>query len=294
MQTQSKPTISAIIPAYNAANYIERAIDSVLAQTYPVRELFVIDDGSSDATADVVAKYGAQIRLIRQANAGPGAARNAGAQLATGDWLALLDADDRWLPCKLEQQLPLTQEAAVGIVQSWETHLVNQPPDDLTFERLWQRNCIANSSALIRRSAFEAVGGFDEDRALIAVEDYNLWLRLVAAGWKVATFRGTHIVYESAPGHLSSQFDRATQAEFANIENIGRRLNMDAARLKAKRLATAESYGRALLYHREMRIARRMLGMTLRQSFTPVRLAWWLSSFAPAPLLDWKRRANMS
>ena len=288
------PQISAIIPAYNAAHYVERAIESVLAQTYPVRELFVVDDGSTDNTADIVARYGKTVHLVRQTNGGPGAARNHGARLASGDWLALLDADDKWLPHKLERQVGFTQDATVGIVQSWDSAGDNQPPDDITFERLWQRNCVANSSVLIRRAAFEAVGGFDEDRALIAVEDYNLWLRVVAAGWEIATYRGSLVAYESAPGHLSSQLERATQAEFANIENIGRRLGMSEAAIQAKRVATSESHGRYLLYHREMRLARRLLGVSLRVHPTPARLARWLTTFAPPALLNRARDRKTS
>ena len=95
------PRFSVVIPAYNASATLARAIDSVCAQSWPAHEIIVVDDGSSDATADVARKFGARIRLIAQANGGVAAARNAGAGTATGDWLAFLDADDWYTPDRL-------------------------------------------------------------------------------------------------------------------------------------------------------------------------------------------------
>ena len=96
-----KPRFSVIIPGYNAAATLARAIDSVRAQTYPVHEIIVVDDGSSDRTADVARSFGDLVTLIQQVNAGVAAARNTGARSATGDWLAFLDADDWYAPDRL-------------------------------------------------------------------------------------------------------------------------------------------------------------------------------------------------
>lgn len=98
----SKPRFSVIIPVYNAAATLARALDSVLAQTYAAHEIIVVDDGSTDASAAVVAGYGDKIRYLRQDNAGVSAARNRGAQVASGDWLAFLDADDWYYPDRLK------------------------------------------------------------------------------------------------------------------------------------------------------------------------------------------------
>jgi glycosyltransferase involved in cell wall biosynthesis len=95
------PRFSVIIPAYNSAATLARAIESVRAQTWPAHEIIVVDDGSSDDTASVAESFGDAIRLIRQPNSGVAAARNAGARLATGDWLAFLDADDWYAPDRI-------------------------------------------------------------------------------------------------------------------------------------------------------------------------------------------------
>lgn len=98
----NQPRFSAIIPAYNAAACIARAIDSVLAQTWPAHEIIVVDDGSSDATAEIARRHGDRVRCFRQDNAGVSAARNAGAKVASGDWLVFLDADDWYYPDRLK------------------------------------------------------------------------------------------------------------------------------------------------------------------------------------------------
>ncbi|MBV1799994.1 glycosyltransferase [Siccirubricoccus sp. G192] len=137
--------VSVIIPAYNAARSLPRTIDSVLAQTVPPAEIIVVDDGSADETAAVAEAYGDRVRVIRKPNGGPASARNLGAREATGEWLALLDADDQWLPEKLERQLPYTRPPEVGLVHALICQQPMNVPLRLTFEDLWDRNWICNS-----------------------------------------------------------------------------------------------------------------------------------------------------
>jgi glycosyltransferase involved in cell wall biosynthesis len=99
--SQPAPQFSVIIPAYNSARTLAKAIESVLEQTYPAREVIVIDDGSTDNTAQLVNGYTGKVSFIRQSNAGVSAARNRGAECASGDWLAFLDADDWYYPDRL-------------------------------------------------------------------------------------------------------------------------------------------------------------------------------------------------
>jgi glycosyltransferase involved in cell wall biosynthesis len=105
----SDPTISVVIPAYNAADYLPETLQSVFAQSYPVHEVIVVNDGSTDHTDRVLQSFGGRIRQVYQENAGEGASRNVGIEHASGDWIAFLDADDLWSPQKLEEQVCVLQ-----------------------------------------------------------------------------------------------------------------------------------------------------------------------------------------
>lgn len=285
----SLPRISVLIPAYNAADTLAAALESALTQTFPAHEILVIDDGSTDNTAEVARGFGERVRLLQQTNGGPGAARNRGAQAAVGDWFALLDADDTWLPNRLERQILLTRSERIGVIHALEHPGQELPPADLSFDLLWQKNRIGSITALIRREAFVQVGGFDEDRAIIGVEDYNLWLRLAAAGWQFALVPEQLARYTPAANSLTNQTARLAQAELANAVSIGRRLNLPDEQMRKKRHALYDEYGRALFYYRQMRPARHLLASVLRECPTPVRLAWWGATFLPPRLRDWRR-----
>jgi glycosyltransferase involved in cell wall biosynthesis len=105
------PTVSVLIPAYNASRFIAEAIQSVLAQTFPATEVIVVDDGSTDDTAEIVARFGGRVSCSRQTNLGVALARNHAIRRARGEYIAFLDADDVWLPHKLEKQLSLFRGA---------------------------------------------------------------------------------------------------------------------------------------------------------------------------------------
>ncbi|MBP7690442.1 MAG: glycosyltransferase family 2 protein [Anaerolineales bacterium] len=184
--------VSAIITAYNSATYIDRAIASVLAQTRPVDELVVIDDGSHDDTRGVVARYAdAGVRYIYQSNQGPSAARNRGLAETTGEFVAFLDSDDQWLPDKTAQQLAYCAAAPAAAVVSgpaiwwnpetdrrWLKPIPLRPGQDWHTELL-VRNVVGNpSQVLIRRAVIEASGPFST--ALVWGEEWELWLRLAA------------------------------------------------------------------------------------------------------------------
>jgi glycosyltransferase involved in cell wall biosynthesis len=192
----SPPLVSVIIPCYNQGTVLAEAIDSALAQTYRHREIIVVDDGSSDGTADVAASYGAQIRVVRQANRGLPAARNAGIESAHGTLIGLLDADDRWLPNKLEVQVPWFADPATGLVHGGYRKFpstlpgageVRKPLGAKTgFHGVLGFNVVgAPVSVTFRRATFEQVGRFDE--TLGGAEDWDLWIRFAAVSPLVAS-----------------------------------------------------------------------------------------------------------
>ena len=114
--SDSGPSISVVIPCHNAAPFLRATIESILQQTRPATEVIVVDDGSTDDSAWIAASFGPPVRVIRQENRGESAARNRGIEAATGDWVAFLDADDLWLPTKLERQAEVIRSAPADVV----------------------------------------------------------------------------------------------------------------------------------------------------------------------------------
>ena len=188
--------VSAIIPVFNGSATLREAIDSALDQGSSDLELIVVDDGSTDSTPAIIDSYGDQIRAIRQSNAGPAVARNAGARGARGEYLAFLDADDRWLPGMLQHLLRAFDSDPECVLaygnllmvdsegRSMATQVVggdydHAPSREEILARMWP---IMPSAALIRRSAFDACGGFVEAFRGAGFEDAFLWLRLREIG----------------------------------------------------------------------------------------------------------------
>ena len=189
MNPSAAPVLSVVIPAYNNASTLAEAIASVRSQIAPRREIIVVDDGSSDATSQVVDGIADRdLRLIRQDNGGPGAARNTGIAAAHGEWIALLDADDVWLPNKLELQFaalsgrPEARFCFGGHVVRFAdgTEIVRECglPRRPLFIDLLKGNRLPTSTAVVRRDCFADAGFFDT--ALRTGEDWDMWLRLAA------------------------------------------------------------------------------------------------------------------
>lgn len=179
--------ISVVIPTYNRASLLVRALTSVAAQTYRDTEVIVVDDGSTDGTAEVVRAIPLSVRYLRQAHAGVSAARNRGVGAARGEWIAFLDSDDEWRAEKLARQVAFI--AAHGGLDACQTDEIwirhgrrvnpgrrhRKPSGDIFLPSL-DLCLVSPSAAMLRRSTFERLGGFDE--GLPACEDYDLWLRL--------------------------------------------------------------------------------------------------------------------
>ncbi|MCB1761031.1 MAG: glycosyltransferase family 2 protein [Gammaproteobacteria bacterium] len=185
----STPSISVVIPTHNRSEVLRRALRSIEAQSLPATEIIVVDDGSQDDTAAAVALHHPEVRLLGQRQSGVSSARNNGIRQARGDWLALLDSDDEWLPDKLAVQMHVLAEApAVRLCHTEEIWIrngrrVNQKKRHAKrggriFRHSLPLCAISPSSVVIHRSLFDEVGLFDE--SLPACEDYDLWLRICA------------------------------------------------------------------------------------------------------------------
>lgn len=272
--------IAAVIPAFNAAASIRGAIASAQGQSHPPDEIIVVDDGSADDTAAVATAAGA--RVIRQANAGPAAARNAGIASTSAEWIALLDADDSWRPERLARQLPLLGEDRVAVVYSGH-HVAGKhppiPPASLDFDDLWERNAIPTSTVLLRRAAWETIGGFDPARELIGVEDYNLWLRLAHAGWRLRGVQERLVDYQPTAASLTRQTRRFARAELTQLSRVAATLGLDPGRVREKEFKMFLEYGLELFYFRDLIAAREYLQEAARRAPLPAaaRMKLWAS-----------------
>lgn len=228
MTEPGAPRVSVVMPAYNAAAFVRRAVDSVLAQSFAGFELIVVDDGSVDDTSAVLATYGNQLRVLAQANAGPAAARNHGLRAARGRYVAFLDADDHWEPTKLERQVGLLDSRPEIGFCSTATRLVDSagwpagewPCCDAALtlpEGLFtQAAAISGSTSgvLARRELLVELNGFDE--ALRGFEDPDLWIRLSArAGY--ACIPEPLTVVARTPGSVSSHLPNMRAATLASF-----------------------------------------------------------------------------
>lgn len=208
-----QPRVSVIIPAYNCDRYITQAIDSVLSQDFWSYEVVVVDDGSTDSTAQKLAYYGSQIRVIRQGNHGVSAARNHGIEVARGELIAFLDADDYFLPFKLAHQvLQFEAHPTVGIVHSgWRrvsqdgTPLIDVTPwedvPNLNLEEWLRWKPVLPSAMMFRRHWLDACGGFDQ--RFSQAEDTDLVLRLAAMGCQSIWLPEVTVCYRQHPQSAS-------------------------------------------------------------------------------------------
>lgn len=194
MTLKTEPTVSVVIPAYNAAWCVRKAIDSVLAQSFRDFELIVVNDGSSDDTATILSDYGDALRVISKPNGGLSSARNTGIRAARGCYVAFLDADDWWLPEKLEKQVTLMTMRPELVFCSTATRL--EGPDGQllgewvcrcsempALEAIFSTNAFvagSGSTVLVRTDGFEKSGHFDEE--LRSLEDIDMWMRLASVG----------------------------------------------------------------------------------------------------------------
>lgn len=184
--------ISVVVPVYNGAKYLAKTVESILAQDYKEFELLLINDGSSDSSKELIealAEKNTKIIAFTKENGGVANARNFGIEHAKGDYIAFCDQDDLWLPTKLSKQLPLFTNPKVGLVYTgaiadYVLYGKQSKPNfeekyrGIIFDKLIQVNMFTCCTAMARKSYLTEVGGFDDDLALMGVDDWHLWLKL--------------------------------------------------------------------------------------------------------------------
>jgi teichuronic acid biosynthesis glycosyltransferase TuaG len=244
--------VSIIMPAYNAGKYVGDSIRSVLAQTYGRLELVVVDDGSTDDTAEVVramASADARVRYIHRENGGQGRARNTGIENSRGPVVAFLDADDLWEPDKLERQLKVLEETGCDLVFGGGFIFTGDDTADETrtfpavrgefggaemFDRLVEENVIPILSVLVRKEALGAARPFVEERPYQNCEDYDLWLTLARRG---ATFCGTgetQVRYRRHPASTTHRESRVLRPMIAVLRRHYRPGGPSGAKMKER------------------------------------------------------------
>ncbi len=274
------PSVSVVIATYNYARYLRAALESVRRQTFDSWELVVVDDGSTDATPQVVRPYLAdpRVRYHRTGHAGVAAAKNAGVRLARAPLVAFLDADDVWMPTKLARQAALFRAdppLGVAYTRRW---LIDEEGRRLEYEQpplfrgrvldeLFRTNFVCFSSAMVRRAALDDAGPFDEGLALAV--DYDLWLR-VALRYRFDYVDEPLVEYRTGHANLSSRTEErlvtALRIMHRFLDEQGGRA---ALRPAAIRYAEAET-----CYH---------IGLARRPVSRLAALPWYLRALAQAP-----------
>ena len=248
------PTISVVMPVHNAAPYVRQAIMSVVRQTCSDWELIVVDDGSTDGSDRVLAAFGNRIRLVTQPNAGPSVARNRGLELASGDYVAFLDADDEWHPEFLSTTLGVSrqqrQSSIKGVYTGWAyvnaqgielAHTRRYPGPRLTIVDLLGGKTFPIHAVLLERCAVTAVGGFDP--SITAMEDWDLWLRIAALGWVFVGVENCLARYRLHGSSNSSDPIRMRQGRLSALEKL---MHMEGTPIELRE-QWALARGRALM-----------------------------------------------
>ena len=247
-----RPSISVVIPAYNAARFLRSTLESVLTQSYPVSECIVVDDGSVDSTADIVGEFEARVTLLSQTNQGVATARNRGVLEATSELIAFCDADDVWRQDKLELQVQAFAEdpdvSAVFcglVIVDAELEPLDEPPTpdfpsldlaSLIHHRAGEVPSASPSTLLTRRDTLIAVGLYDS--TLSDAADWDLMVRLRKVGPFVgtterATFYRDHEAAMSRQVRLRSADNRRLFKKFAQDAEIMRSMGEDFLRARA-------------------------------------------------------------
>ncbi len=244
------PLVSVVTASYNMGRYVAQAVDSVLAQDYPNVENIVVDDGSTDDTPEVLARYAddPRVTVIRQANAGQTVAKNRGLAAARGELIGFCDADNRWLPGKLTRQVPLLlARPEVGVVYG-DIDLIDgddnplPPPATRRYGgritgKLLVTNFVTFNTTLVPRRVLDEVGHFDENLRMAI--DYDLWLR-ISLKYEFLYLPESLVAYRIWGGQMSHRTGERMENFFRLLERFLRE-NPDAVTPAEARRAWAHS-----------------------------------------------------
>jgi glycosyltransferase involved in cell wall biosynthesis len=265
------PAVSVVVATRNYGRYLAGALRSVLGQSFADLEVIVIDDGSTDETPEIIRPFlsDPRVRCYRTDGLGQSRAKNLGIVQGRGPLIAFLDGDDEWLPTKLERQLPLFRDPAVGAVYSRRT-LMDERGRDLptppttpargnVFDTMLVQNPVCFSSVVVRKSVFEAVGLFDPGLPLAI--DYDLWLR-VARHFKFDYVDEALVRYRTGHANLSSRITERVSAVLSILRrSLSRRRNDETA----DAISQAEAWGSTC----------RTMGFVLREKELLMAARWY-------------------
>ena len=295
------PTITAAVPAFQGERWLGETLESILSQTSPPDEVVVVDNGSSDGTADVARSFGAAVRLVSEpTNRGPGAGYNRAFREATGDYVAMCPHDDLWQPHKLECQRDVLAarpdiDVAFGAARYFGLAESDFPPPpaegvldpESFFRAMYEVDLVAAPTAAVRRDLFHRLGGFRED---LAGEDYEFWMRALKA--RAVFFYDPRLLVSLRQhgGNLSSKalamWELNHRIHTLYAPDVG---DDDLARRTLAR--DLRTIGRCRLGLGRAGAARRAYRASLAQAAHPAALAWLMALSPPGARGLWARLA---
>lgn len=266
------PKVSIITAAYNHVSFVRDSVESAQNQTYRDFEHIVVDDGSTDGTAEVLQSFGNRINYIRQENRGTHSTINAAIRASAGEYIAILDSDDAWLPQKLERQMPVFDQCpGAGMVYS-QAYLIDahgaladngQPAGTdvgaSPYEALLKEICIPVLTAVIRRKCFDEIGFFDEH--LKALSDWEFWLRL-SLKWPIVFIPEPLAMYRVHEHNTFSSLSRSghvTRERLSILKNAAAALSGTTREGKSRKRVVNARFAHTLL--------RDVYGLTYRRHF---------------------------
>jgi glycosyltransferase involved in cell wall biosynthesis len=286
---------SVVIPAYNAENFICEALDSVAKQTISNYEVMVVNDGSTDQTADRVKAWAEshpaiELKLIHQANKGIGGARNTGVYAAKGEFIAFLDADDLWIERKLStvfEYLDKMPKTDLVCHDEWlETNRKERTksiygPYVTYKDLLFKGNSLSTSATVVRREHILKVGGFSEDLKFNSVEDYDLWLRLAKSGTRISYLHEILGIYRAYGRGVTNRIEYHCQNDLnlldTHFQIWEEKTPYYRYLMRRRKCATLRNAGYAFMRKGDRQEASKFLKRAL--FYDPVDLKTWLLAF---------------